>query len=63
MKCPRCDGLMVKDYIYDPRGAASHLEILRCLNCGESFDETVLRIRREKEGQNAHELLFAGSRL
>lgn len=34
MKCQRCEGLMVRDEIYDPDGPYLHIEVLRCLNCG-----------------------------
>lgn len=36
MKCPRCEGLMVRDHFYDPDGPFLRLETLRCLNCGET---------------------------
>jgi len=34
MKCKRCQGLMIKDQLFDPDGPFLHIEILRCLNCG-----------------------------
>ena len=36
MKCPRCEGLMVRDHFYDPDGPFLRIETLRCLNCGET---------------------------
>ena len=36
MKCPRCEGLMVRDHFYDPDGPFLRMETLRCLNCGET---------------------------
>ena len=37
MKCSRCQGLIVKDQLYDPGGPYLHVGILRCLNCGETI--------------------------
>ena len=34
MKCPRCQGLVVRDQLFDPEGPSLHIAILRCLNCG-----------------------------
>ena len=36
MKCSRCQGLVVKDQLYDPDGPYLQIGILRCLNCGET---------------------------
>ena len=58
MKCQRCQGLMVKDQIYDPDGPFLHIDILRCLNCGETLDMRILQIRREKEKKD--EKVFSG---
>ena len=49
MKCPRCQGLMVQDQIYDIESPFLHIDILRCLNCGHTVDLTSLRARKEKE--------------
>ena len=59
MKCPRCEGLMVKDQIYDLDAEFLHIEVWRCLNCGETVDPTILQARREKEGKQ--EKLTAGN--
>ena len=49
MKCRRCQGLMVLDKIYDPDGQFLHIDIWRCLNCGETVDPTILQARKEKK--------------
>ena len=36
MKCLRCQGLLVRDHFYDTDGPFLHIEMLRCLNCGET---------------------------
>ena len=36
MKCQRCQGLAVRDEIFDPDGPYLHIAVLRCLNCGET---------------------------
>ncbi len=36
MKCSRCQGLVVRDQLYDPDGPYLQIAILRCLNCGET---------------------------
>lgn len=35
MKCPRCQGLVVKDQFYDLNEPDPWTTILRCLNCGD----------------------------
>lgn len=49
MKCPRCDGLMVVDWLQDLKDSTGYLHFygLRCLLCGEILDETILE-NREK---------------
>ncbi len=49
MKCPRCEGLMVVDWLQDLKDSTGHLHFygLRCLLCGEILDETILE-NREK---------------
>ncbi|MDH3504451.1 MAG: hypothetical protein OEZ41_04405 [Nitrospirota bacterium] len=49
MKCQRCEGLLVRDSIYNLEGQFHHIEVLRCLNCGETVDATILKAR---EGEN-----------
>ncbi|RMH32506.1 MAG: hypothetical protein D6690_13520 [Nitrospirae bacterium] len=51
MKCRRCQGLMVKDKVYDPDGQFLHLDIWRCINCGETVDPTILQARKEKQAK------------
>ena len=36
MKCQRCQGLTVRDEIFDPDGPYLHIQVLRCINCGET---------------------------
>lgn len=38
MKCPRCQGLMVRDQIFDTEGPFVHIDVWRCLNCGKTTD-------------------------
>ena len=40
MECQRCQGLIVKDQLFDPDGPFLHIQILRCLNCGETVYPT-----------------------
>ena len=49
MKCTRCQGLMVLDKIYDPDGQFLHIDVWRCLNCGETLDPTIVQARKEKK--------------
>lgn len=60
MKCQRCKGLLVRDSIYNLDGQFHHLEVLRCLNCGETVDTTILKARGMKNDQSGKkELQFA----
>ncbi len=52
MKCQRCEGLLVRDSIYNLDGQFHHLEVLRCLNCGETVDATILKARGMEKNQN-----------
>lgn len=45
MTCPRCQGLLISDYLYNKDEALSVLNIWRCLNCGETFDSMIMRNR------------------
>ncbi len=49
MNCPRCQGLMVNDQLYNPDEALYVLSIWRCLNCGETFDPISIRNRYGQE--------------
>jgi transcription elongation factor Elf1 len=49
VKCQRCNGLLVRDSIFNLEGQFHRLEVLRCLNCGETIDMTILKAR---EGKN-----------
>ena len=46
MTCPRCDGLLVREYLLNPReGSLSGFHGSRCLNCGAIHD-AVIRMNR-----------------
>jgi len=60
MKCPRCNGLMIQDQAYEVNGPFLHIDIWRCLNCGESFDSAILRARQQKEQTNNQKKMCAG---
>ncbi len=51
MKCQRCERLLLRDSIYNLDGQFHHLEVLRCLNCGETVDATILKARDVKNDQ------------
>ncbi len=51
MKCQRCEGLFVQDSMYNLDGPFHHLEVLRCLNCGETVDATILKAREVQNDQ------------
>lgn len=48
IKCQRCQGFLVRDSIYNREGQFHHIEVLRCLNCGETVDATILKAREAK---------------
>ena len=48
-KCQRCEGFLVRDSIYNLEGQFYHIEVLRCLNCGETVDSTILKAREVKK--------------
>jgi hypothetical protein len=42
MTCPRCDGLLVREYLLDHReGSLSGFQGSRCLNCGAIHDDVI----------------------
>jgi len=45
MNCPRCEGLLMSDQVYNQDEAMYVLSIWRCLNCGETFDSMILQNR------------------
>ncbi|MEX2492986.1 MAG: hypothetical protein WD425_14630 [Nitrospirales bacterium] len=49
MKCQRFEGLLVRDSIYNLDGQFYHIEVLRCLNCGETVDRAILKAREAKK--------------
>lgn len=42
---------MVKDQVYDLDGPYLHLNLWRCLNCGEIVDPAILTVRKQKDTQ------------
>ncbi|TKS63131.1 MAG: hypothetical protein EWM73_01786 [Nitrospira sp.] len=47
MTCPRCDGLLVQEYLLNPReGSLSGFHGSRCLNCGAIHDDVILMNQR-----------------
>jgi hypothetical protein len=60
-KCRRCQGFLVRDSIYNLDGQFYHIEVLRCLNCGEMVDATILKAREAKKerGQLIKEKRFS----
>ncbi len=49
MNCPRCEGLLMSDQVYNSSEALSVLSIWRCLNCGENFDSMTLQNRTQQK--------------
>lgn len=42
MTCPRCEGLVVQEYLLNPReGSLSGFHGSRCLNCGAIHDDVI----------------------
>ena len=42
MTCPRCDGLLVREYLLNPReGSLSGFQGSRCVNCGAIHDDVI----------------------
>jgi len=52
MNCPRCEGLLMSDQVYNADEAVYVLSIWRCLNCGDTFDSIILqnRIQQKEQG-------------
>jgi len=52
MNCPRCEGLLMSDQVYNRDEALYVLSVWRCLNCGETFDSMILqnRIQQKEKG-------------
>ncbi len=49
MNCPRCEGLLMSDQVYNADEAMHVLAIWRCLNCGENFDSMLLQNRKQQK--------------
>lgn len=56
MNCPRCEGLLMSDQVYNREEAVYVLSIWRCVNCGESFDPMILQNRttQKEKGTMQH---------
>ncbi|MGD9852673.1 MAG: hypothetical protein AB7T38_15555 [Nitrospirales bacterium] len=52
MKCPRCQGFVVYDQIWSSTDHLGMLPILRCLNCGETIEDGIIRNRQKPESVN-----------
>ena len=48
--CPRCSGLMVKEYCFDYRDDSGKLAFLafRCILCGEMIDPLIIKNRHHR---------------
>jgi len=66
MNCPRCQGLLISDHIYNKDESLYVLSIWRCLNCGETCDSMIIRNRTNqgrKEATNKPKISrWAGTR-
>ena len=51
MKCRRCNGLLVKDRLYDLYDTHVHLDAWRCLACGDVLDAVILQNRMNRTRQ------------
>lgn len=49
MNCPRCEGLLMSDQVYNRDEALYVLSVWRCLNCGETFDSMILQNRTQQK--------------
>jgi hypothetical protein len=58
MKCPRCEGLMVNDQIFDPKASVRRIDIWRCLNCGETIDQSDSRFPNAPPAHSGREKNF-----
>jgi len=55
MNCPRCEGLLMSDQVYNQDEAMYVLSIWRCLNCGETFDSMILQNRAHQKEKGTME--------
>ena len=52
MTCPRCDGLVVQEYLLNPReGSLSGFHGSRCVNCGAIHDDVIRTNQRVPPSQ------------
>lgn len=45
MTCPKCSGTMYSGYFMEDAFYATPIPCLRCVNCGELLDDTILKNR------------------
>ena len=55
MNCPRCEGLLMSDQVYNSDDAFYVLAIWRCLNCGDTFDSKILQNRAAQKEKGTPE--------
>lgn len=47
MRCTRCAGLLVKEWLHDYRGEPPYVPATKCVNCGD-VQEPVMIMNRKK---------------
>jgi hypothetical protein len=62
MNCPRCEGLLMSDQVYNPQEVLYVLSKWRCLNCGENFDSLILQNRTTQKEKGMPERSKSTSR-
>lgn len=55
MNCPRCEGLLMSDQVYNADEALYVLSVWRCLNCGDTFDSMILQNRATQQARGIME--------
>lgn len=60
MKCPRCQGFLIPDQVWSSTDHIGMLPILRCLNCGETIEDEIIRNRQKPEIANTLTAAKAG---
>lgn len=65
MSCRRCKGLVVKTYGLDVGGTCEPvmIELWRCVQCGDIFDEQILKNHRKREAESLEGLWHSESRI
>lgn len=47
MRCTRCEGLLVMEWLYDPYAEMQYVQAQRCVNCGH-VHEPMMETNRRK---------------